>query len=145
MLALDWVASAAHYASQVMAQAAGPFGVAWIPDSFDRHQKAEQDEWGSQAALLRDIFGNPFRPPPPLAPGWLTGGDDAISRTARSIYEGRTFGALPALGDALEEGGCTAPEILSHCRHPGEHVRGCWVFDAILGRADAIDPIWNAQ
>ena len=26
-------------------------------------------------------------------------------------------------------------EILSHCRAPTGHVRGCWVIDAILGDA----------
>ena len=38
------------------------------------------------------------------------------------------------LADALEEAGCTNPEILSHCRSSGEHVRGCWVVDLILGK-----------
>jgi hypothetical protein len=29
------------------------------------------------------------------------------------------------LADALEEAGCTNPDMLNHCRQPGEHVRGC--------------------
>jgi hypothetical protein len=37
--------------------------------------------------------------------------------------------------DALEEAGCTNADILNHCRQPGEHVRGCWVVDLILGKA----------
>jgi hypothetical protein len=40
----------------------------------------------------------------------------------------------PILADALEEAGCTNPEILEHCRTQGEHVRGCWVVDLVLGR-----------
>jgi hypothetical protein len=38
------------------------------------------------------------------------------------------------LADALEEAGCTDVKILSHCRQPGEHVRGCWVVDLLLGK-----------
>jgi hypothetical protein len=26
------------------------------------------------------------------------------------------------------------PDILNHCRQPGEHVRGCWVVDILLGK-----------
>src|SRR5690348_13775198 len=36
--------------------------------------------------------------------------------------------------DALEDAGCTDPRILDHCRQPGEHVRGCWVVDLLLGK-----------
>ncbi len=41
---------------------------------------------------------------------------------------------MPILGDALEAAGCTPVEALRHCREPGEHVRGCWVVDALLGK-----------
>jgi hypothetical protein len=41
---------------------------------------------------------------------------------------------LAVLADALEDAGCTDAEILSHCRSPGPHVRGCWVVDEILGK-----------
>jgi hypothetical protein len=53
---------------------------------------------------------------------------------AKSIYEDRAFDRLPILADALEESGCHDPDILAHCRQPGEHVRGCWVVDLLLGR-----------
>ena len=56
-----------------------------------------------------------------------------MRRLAESIYEERTFDDLPILGDALEEAGCTDPTILDHCRS-GEHVRGCWVVDLVLGK-----------
>jgi hypothetical protein len=39
------------------------------------------------------------------------------------------------LWDALEEAGCTNADILNHCRQPGEHVRGCWVVDLVLGKS----------
>jgi len=50
------------------------------------------------------------------------------------IYSDKTFDQMPILADALEEAGCTSPNILNHCRQPGEHVRGCWVVDLILGK-----------
>ncbi len=31
---------------------------------------------------------------------------------------------------------CSDPTaMLKHCRQPGEHVRGCWVVDLLLGKA----------
>jgi hypothetical protein len=53
---------------------------------------------------------------------------------ARSIYDEHRFVEMPILADALEEAGCTDPDILSHCRGPGPHVRGCWPVDLILGK-----------
>jgi hypothetical protein len=87
-----------------------------------------QREW--ELLLARDIFGNPFRS---LAvdPGWLT---PTVVQFAQSIYDTRAIERLPILADALEEAGCTDAAILAHCRQPGEHVRGCWVVDLILGK-----------
>lgn len=39
-----------------------------------------------------------------------------------------------AIADALEDAGCDNADILNHCRQPGEHVRGCWVVDLVLGK-----------
>ena len=41
--------------------------------------------------------------------------------------------SLLGLAEALEGSDCHGVEILSHCRAPTGHVRGCWVIDAILG------------
>lgn len=78
--------------------------------------------------LLRDIFGNPFRPVT-LDPAWRTTNVVAL---AQAIYDERAFERMPILADALEEAGCTNGEMLNHCREPGEHVRGCWVVDMLL-------------
>jgi hypothetical protein len=83
-----------------------------------------------QVALLRDIFGNPFRPSF-LNPAWAT---STVLNLADTIYETLAFDRLPIVADALEESGCTSREILNHCRQPGEHVRGCWVVDLLLGK-----------
>ncbi len=83
-------------------------------------------------ALLRDIFGNPFRPVA-FAPEWRT--DTAVA-LARTMYESREFGAMPILADALQDAGCDNPNILSHCRDAAQvHVRGCWVVDLVLNKA----------
>ncbi len=82
------------------------------------------------AGLLRDIFGNPFRPVA-FDPAWLT---STVSALATGIYTERAFDRLPILADALQDAGCDNEDILSHCRGPGPHVRGCWAVDLLTGR-----------
>ncbi len=84
----------------------------------------------TQIGLLRDIFGNPFRPVTFLAE-WRTGTARALART---MYESREFSALPILADALQDAGCDSADVLDHCRGPGPHVRGCWVVDFVLAQ-----------
>jgi hypothetical protein len=81
--------------------------------------------------LVRDVFGNPFRPVNTV-PAWLT---STVVELARGIYEERAFDRLPILADALQDAGCDSTDILDHCRGPGPHVRGCWVVDLVLGKA----------
>ena len=86
-----------------------------------------------QVELLRDIIGNPFRPIASPAP-WLSWNDGTIAALAQAIYDERAFDRLPILADALEDAGCDNADLLAHCREPGEHVRGCWVIDLLLGK-----------
>lgn len=76
------------------------------------------------AALLRDVFGNSFRP---VTCGWKNKdvarawfGNWRITLTivklSQGIYDERAFDRLPVLADALEEAGCTDADILAHCR-----------------------------
>lgn len=81
-------------------------------------------------AVLRDIFGNPFRTPE-FAPEWRT---STAVMLARQMYESREFDAMPILADALQDAGCDSDDVLAHCRGPGPHVRGCWVCDLVLGK-----------
>ena len=83
-----------------------------------------------QAALVRDIFGNPFRLVA-FDPRWRTA--DAVG-LARGIYDERAFDRLPLLADALMDAGCAGEQVLEHCRSEGPHVRGCWVVDLVLGK-----------
>jgi len=87
-------------------------------------------EQGLQATLVREIFGNPFREVT-VDPTWLT---STVVSLAQGIYDERAFDRLPILADALEDAGCTNADMLNHCRQPGEHVRGCWPLDLLLGK-----------
>ena len=82
----------------------------------------------AQAAVLRDIFGNPFRPPT-FDPEWRT---SMVVALARGMYESRDFSPMPIMADAIQDAGCEDADILSHCRGTGLHVRGCWVVDLVL-------------
>ena len=79
-------------------------------------------------AVLREIFGNPFRPVT-FSPSWRT---DTVRALAAQMYESRDFGAMPILADALQDAGCDRAAVLDHCRGDGPHVRGCWVVDLVL-------------
>lgn len=83
-----------------------------------------------QCSQLRDIIGNPFRPLV-VDPAWNSG---TVVHLAQAIYADRAFDRMPILADALEDAGCTNQEVLLHCRSGGEHVRGCWLLDLLLGK-----------
>jgi hypothetical protein len=119
--------------------AAGVYGAPRIYDC----ETALSDAWGTadmsgdaaqeaaaQSAILRDIFGNPFSPIA-FDPCWRT---LSVVRLAQTMYDSRTFDKMPELADALERAGCRSEPVLGHCREPGEHVRGCWVVDLVLGK-----------
>jgi hypothetical protein len=90
-----------------------------------------------QSAIVRCIFGNPFRVP--LAnPRHLS---PAVVSLAGVAYDERDLPSghldpdrLAILADALEDAGSTDASILDHLRSPGPHVRGCWALDLVLGR-----------
>ncbi|MCC6419525.1 MAG: hypothetical protein IT429_14930 [Gemmataceae bacterium] len=93
------------------------------------------------AALLRDVFGNPWRPveigtPVAVLPGglvskwkrWPPWYNSTVVGLARAAYEERAAGGildsarLAVLADALEEEGCTEEAVLRHLR--GEESSG---------------------
>jgi hypothetical protein len=107
----------------------------------------------AQAALLRCLVGNPWRPwvvcrrdrcqpvygscaldsghagqhdarPKRFEAGWLRLRDCAVPRVAESIYQARRFDALPVLADALEEAGCPAEEACARCGGRGDVALG---------------------
>jgi hypothetical protein len=85
-------------------------------------------------ALVRCVFGNPFRPVT-IDPAWLT---PTVLSLAQAAYDNRDLPAgtlqpdrLAILGDALEEAGAGG-EIVEHLRSPDPHIRGCFVLDLVL-------------
>jgi hypothetical protein len=94
-------------------------------------------ERSAQAALVRDIFGNPFRAVA-LDPSWPT---PTVASLAQTAYDERLLPSGPldparlaVLADALEDAGCTGQAILDHLRAAGPHVRGCWAVDLVLAK-----------
>jgi hypothetical protein len=108
----------------------------------DRIEAAERT---AQAALLREIFGNPFASVG-FDPAWRS---EVVVALARKMYDSRDFADMPDLADALQDAGCENDRILSHCRYSTlqaaehgspagrgvPHVRGCWVLDLVLGKS----------
>ena len=97
-------------------------------------------EKAAHAVLLRDLFGNPFRPAR-LNLTSLAGDGGLVVRLAQVAYEDRLLPSgllddarLAVLADALEEAGCSDAELLGHLREPGPHVRGCWLLDLLLAK-----------
>lgn len=90
-------------------------------------------EQAQQVALLREIFGNPFRRTE-VSPAWLAWQGGIVPNLARTVYADRSFGDLPLLADALAGAGCTEATVLDHCRSGGNHVLECWVLDLVLGK-----------
>jgi hypothetical protein len=123
---------AAERVAQVARNAADP---EWdIKMARDDARKAGLARNCALANYLRDIFGNPFRVVV-IEPSWLSWNNGTVPKIAQGIYAEPSFDRLPILADALEEAGCDNTDILHHCRLPGEHVRGCWVVDLLMGKS----------
>lgn len=103
----------------------------------------------AEADLLREIIGNPFCPyfacgsythcfkpeatPKTIRSEWLQWSNGTVPKMAQGIYSERTFERTPILADALEDSGCCDEVFLNHLRG-GNHVRGCWCIDLLLGK-----------
>jgi hypothetical protein len=131
------LASAANEYAQSFAWAAhfDPKGCSDQP--FAPIERSYSVEQAAQCVLLRDIFGNPFRPVS-VEHSWLT---PTVAALAQATYLDRHLPSghldvqlLAVLADALEDAGCTDQAILNHLRTLGPHVRGCWAVDLALAR-----------
>jgi hypothetical protein len=101
---------------------------------------ADKSQFAEYCDRVRCIFGNPFRAIT-ADPAWRDWNGGTILSLARAASAERspTTGFLDSnrlgiLSDALEEAGCTDPDVLTHLRSPGPHVRGCWALDLALGK-----------
>jgi hypothetical protein len=132
----------AHFrAAQVAVQACIPrkdtvLAVSYLVSSATLHPSVRGSRsFGDKLVcdLIRDLFGNPFRPSR-IDPAWLTWGDGTVPKLVRAIYDERAFDRLPVVADALEDAGCAVPVLLGHCRGTDPHARGCWLLDHLLGK-----------
>jgi hypothetical protein len=137
---VDFVSDAAGYlgavAAGVLKEDAGldAARAVWKEPAF---QDAKRGHERTMCALIRDIFGNPYRAPAAIDLAWLAWlawHDGTILNLARTMYANKRFHDLPVLGAALDEAGCADAVLLAHCRGPGPHVRGCWAVDLVLGK-----------
>jgi hypothetical protein len=106
----------------------------YFPREDEDAERAEHQERRHQCLLLRDIIGNPFQVTPKIDPAWLSWHGGLLVSMARQMYDSRNFADMAVLADALEESDCSDADLLNHCRQPGEHVRGCWLVDLLLGK-----------
>jgi len=110
-----------------------------VPICEQERLAAWNAERRAQADLLREIFGNPFRPRT-VASDWLIWQGGTVVQLAQAGEEARELPRgllenvrLAVLADALEDAGCSESAILEHLRGPGPHVRGCWCVDLLRG------------
>jgi hypothetical protein len=109
--------------------AAAAFG--WAAGAQHRFARAKKAERTKQAPLVREIFGNPFRPVT-FSAAWRT---SDVMLLANGIYDERAFDRMPILADALQDAGCTSDALLTHLRDTdAPHVLGCWALDLVLDK-----------
>jgi hypothetical protein len=115
----------------------------YSPEFDALNRRAYNEEQGEQCSLVRELFGNPFRPMPPRQGKrqweeqrrqWVAANDGIARKLAEVIYDQGRFSDAPILADALEEAGCVAAGLLDHLRGPGPHIRGCWAVDLVLAK-----------
>ncbi len=97
------------------------------------NREASAVECRAQANLLRELFGNPFRPVQ-VEPVWLSASGGAGAAIVQLIAAEQRFEELPYLCDALMDAGCGDDALLRHLHQPDGHARGCWAVDVLLGR-----------
>ena len=113
-------------------------------DDWEAEERRDRAARKLLAKYLREIVGNPFKPPR-FEAEWRT---STVVDLARGIYADRAFDRLPLLADALLDADCDEEQVLRHCRgtelgvkEPPQHARGCWVVELILGRWQPLPPL----
>lgn len=130
-LSLEQENEAAWAASRASQSLPASEAVQWVWIEGPLWLQVSQEHWRpAVVALIREIFGNPFRTVT-IESTWLT---PALKSIALSIYDDCRFADLPMFADTLEQAACANRDLLNHCRQRVEHVRGCWVIDSILGK-----------
>jgi hypothetical protein len=110
---------------------------------FDADEKRERAARKVLAGFLREVVGNPFKPPR-FEPAWRTA---TVVQLAKGIFDERAWDRMPILADALLDADCDEEAILRHLRgtelnvkEQPQHIRGCWVIELILDRYAPLPP-----
>ena len=98
----DSAQKAAYYASSNAYIACGSLTFPYTSEGDFSYGRISAAERRAQGVLLRDIFGNPFRPVT-FDPDWRT---TTAVQLAQQMYDSRDFSAMPILADALQDAGC---------------------------------------
>ena len=122
-------ATAAHriFASLIKAVSGRTLGVKVVAQLVQGLLSGNESSLATQADLVREIFGNPFRSVS-VEPSWLT---PTVLNLARQAYEDEEMGLTPILADALQDAGCEDETLLHHLRDDRLHVPGCWALDLL--------------
>jgi len=112
-------------------------------DEFEAEEKRERAARKLLAGFLREIVGNPFKPPR-FEESWRT---TTATQLAQGIFDDRAFDRTIILADALLDADCDEEAVLRHLRgtelgvkEQPVHVRGCWVIELVLGRFQPLPP-----
>ena len=112
-------------------------------DEFEAEEKRERAARKLLAGFLREVVGNPFKPPR-CEESWRT---TTAVQLAQGIFDERAFDRTIILADALLDADCDEEAVLRHLRgtelgvkEQPIHVRGCWVIELILGRFEPLPP-----
>lgn len=127
----DGIAGHVVEASAMTAAALVPMVCYSVVASTPKQPHELWSEKFQQAAVVYDLFSNPFRTTAADASSRFSV-VDSIRELAEHIYQSRRFDDLSDLAMELEQAGCTDTDLLEHCRQP-EHFRGCWLLDALRG------------
>ena len=109
----DAFTSASCYFSAGLAIAAAAKGKTNGLEGNEHYVQAEAVERAIQSALLRDIFGNVFRPEHILDE---TSIPSSVLTIAKEIYDQKSFEQLSQLGELLEKAGCANTGLIQHMR-----------------------------
>jgi hypothetical protein len=115
--AVTWAVQAGAWAQEQMNALRGPAVQAALEGGGRQERRA-------LAALFCDIFGNPFRPSPPLPTAVLAWNDRTIPRLAQAVYEDRKMpeGTLDSARLAILADACWTPTATT---------RRCWPTYAV--------------
>jgi hypothetical protein len=137
-----------YYPPLMMALYEAPWAATWatLPSSapVSLPGVAARPAFAEQAGLIRELFGNPFRPDMLVDPVWLVSRGGIVPQLAQAAYQERRLpeGALDsarpaALADTLEDAAAPTPSCSATCAGLDRMCRGAGRWTWCWGRPEA--------